>query len=448
MSRYLSALLSFLFLIPAAAMCFFPMRNQLKYKPARIMLHVFVLFVVMLPLPAWLIARFSLDINLVLFPLLVLFYVFYQQSLQTHPSKSLAIYSIICALTGSLANIAGGLTLLWFPDSGANAPAPFGALFRFGLTALAAVLFFWPLYRFGSYLIDNLHINRVWYATIPFSVLLLAMQVALRPAENRFLQTRPDLFAYWFLVLLTLLTQLLLIVFFYYIVVWILRYSKLRERTRILEMQESQYEAQQKYIESSAAARHDFKQAIRTLYGLFRSGDNDALQAYFDRYLQTIPENDVVRYCRNSALNALLNYYAHSAAQDGTSIKLRIDLPEAPVVSDPDLCSMIGNILENAVTACREMETGARWIVLTVTVMHRTQLCIVAANSFNGRVNLRDGQYRSTRRSGGGVGLTSIRAAAERCGGTADFSHEGTEFYSNIMIPLPAVDAADGSTHP
>ena len=106
------------------------------------------------------------------------------------------------------------------------------------------------------------------------------------------------------------------------------------------------------------------------------------------------------------------------------------------MVSDPDLCSMVGNILDNAVNACMDMAEGPRWIVLSVTVMHGTQFCIVATNSFNGTVKLQDGRYLSTRVNGSGMGLTSIRTTAERCGGSADFSHEGTEFYSNIMIPI------------
>ena len=48
-TEFVPALLSFLVLIPAAAMCFFPMRNQLKYPPYRIALHVLLLFLVAVP---------------------------------------------------------------------------------------------------------------------------------------------------------------------------------------------------------------------------------------------------------------------------------------------------------------------------------------------------------------------------------------------------------------
>ena len=35
-----------------------------------------------------------------------------------------------------------------------------------------------------------------------------------------------------------------------------------------------------------------------------------------------------------------------------------------------------------------------------------------------------------------GIGLLSIASTAEKYGGTAEFSHEGNQFYTDIMIPM------------
>ena len=103
-------------------------------------------------------------------------------------------------------------------------------------------------------------------------------------------------------------------------------------------------------------------------------------------------------------------------------------------MSDVDLCSMVGNILENAVTACRKAEE--KRIQLTILTEEAAQLYIVAVNTFNGVVKQSGGRYLSTNRKGSGVGLSSVTSTAEAYGGVARFSHKGTEFYSNIAIPL------------
>ena len=105
-------------------------------------------------------------------------------------------------------------------------------------------------------------------------------------------------------------------------------------------------------------------------------------------------------------------------------------------VSDVDLCGMIGNILENAITACLKIPENERWIQLTVLAKNNAQLFIIATNSFDGKPKQKDGQYLTTNRYGTGLGLTSIQTTAENYNGTADFSHQDREFYTDIVIPL------------
>ena len=65
-----------------------------------------------------------------------------------------------------------------------------------------------------------------------------------------------------------------------------------------------------------------------------------------------------------------------------------------------------------------------------------SNLYIVATNSFNGFVKQKNNTYITTRRSGNGIGLKSIKSAAETYGGSADFRNSEKEFYSNIIIPF------------
>ena len=95
---------------------------------------------------------------------------------------------------------------------------------------------------------------------------------------------------------------------------------------------------------------------------------------------------------------------------------------------------MTGNILENAVTACQTAQE--KEIQLTILTEDHTQLYIVAVNTFNGTIRKKDGEYISLRHSRDGIGLSSIASTAESYGGIAQFSHEGTRFFSNVAIPL------------
>ena len=99
------------------------------------------------------------------------------------------------------------------------------------------------------------------------------------------------------------------------------------------------------------------------------------------------------------------------------------------------MCNIVGNVLDNAITACRGIPEQERMIQLTITDRHHANLYIVATNTFSGKVKLRDDRYLSTSRDGSGIGLSSIESIAESYGGNAEFSHKDREFYTNIVLP-------------
>ena len=160
------------------------------------------------------------------------------------------------------------------------------------------------------------------------------------------------------------------------------------------------------------------------------------MRSYIADSIKALPKNDIINYCKNLAVNALLNYYTQVTDANNTKLTLDIELPDRLSVSDVDLCSVIGNILENATLACLEIPEEERFIELSVSVDHDTVLYIVATNSFNGKVLVNNGRYLPTRRGGTGIGLTSIISTVGLYGGYAGFSHKDNLFMTDIMIPL------------
>ena len=145
-----------------------------------------------------------------------------------------------------------------------------------------------------------------------------------------------------------------------------------------------------------------------------------------------------MRYCGNYALNALLCHFEEQAQQHGITLRLRIDTDNKEVVlSDDELCCIVGNILENAIKASVALPQGDRLISLSVKADDASgNLYIVAENNFNGKVRCEGGHYYSTTKGGNGIGLESVLFTAEKHGGTATFYHKDKVFCSDVVIPL------------
>ena len=431
-------LLSLLMLIPAQVLCVLPMGHQLKPGWKKTLCLVAALDLILFPLAAYLAFRFSLDINLVLFPLLLVCFAVYQFCLKCPPCKSLSVFLTVCALMAILCNLACAIEATMDPSAGANTLSLHSALIQLAVNAVAAGLLAFPFLRYGTRLIDQLNLPKIWYMTIPFALVLIVCNLFIRPLKYETLFVNNVFRSFLFSIFSFLILWNLLAVIYYQIVMGILNAARTRERMRILEMQESQFESQQRYMESFSRARHDFRQNILTMKNLYHEGDYDRLGTYIDEYYDALPSTETRRYCSNSALNALLNFYAGKAKENAIRASFRIDLPAKVSVSDVDLCTIIGNILENAVTACLDLPEAERTVSLSGLVQNN-RLYIVATNTFSGVTRQRNGEYLSLRHSGSGIGLKSIRTSAEKYHGKAEFTHTGKEFHSNVMLVLQSV---------
>ncbi len=433
---YLTSLLTYLVFIPAAVLCYLPMRSRLRLGVRRTVLSGALLFLSAVPVLSFLETHFALGYNVLMIPALICLYFLYQLSLKAPMYKTFSIFIMICTLFSFLANIANGFDAYLHPQRTIEEFSLAAAVFQLILCVFFCVLAAWPLYHYANWLIENFDLQATWFLTILISAIFLFSNLLMYPRKYETLHVNNVGNVFWGFLFILMLLYILLCIFFYRIVNGMVDYSRTRERNHTLEMMESQYVRQQRYIQDTAAARHDFRHAIGVLDELLSSGDMNAARDFLKEYHKGLPRNDIVRYCTNPPLNALLNYYAQMAHQDNIRLKYSIQLPDQLPLTDVDICSITANILENAVAASREIPQEERMIRLTMSSPNDVRFAILAVNNFNGKAKQTGTRYLSTRRGGSGIGLTSIESIAERYGGTVSFHHENREFTSGIVIPM------------
>ncbi|MBQ9157644.1 MAG: GHKL domain-containing protein [Eubacterium sp.] len=452
--QFLIEFISYMVFFPAALVCLLPMRNhsRLNRYNRTYQLAIGAGLLLLILAASFIGSLYPFDTNLLTIPILIIVFIAYHRCQAVHISKSLSVFVYACALMSFMANYASEFDALLHPDAAPDSFSIEGGLFQFVISCLLVLALAYPLRIYGSRLIDSLHDARIWNISILISGIFLVFNIFFIPHNYRTLYTNKVFRTHFITVSLLLCLMLLLSAIFYYIVETLQATAKTKERNRILEMQEKQYITQQRYMEDTARVRHDFRQTVHALQAMSQAQDYDGIAAYLDKYIKALPQKEYVRYCNHNALNALLNHYAQAALAEHIELNWRIELPgrksiepweaDAAIqksnlpVSDVELCSIIGNILENAIYACREIPEESRYIELSVTVHQQAQLCIVASNSFSGNVKKRDGKYLSTHRKGNGIGLASIASTAEHYGGVSTFSHNDREFCSNVMIPM------------
>ena len=431
---FTKAFLSNLPTLPAAILCLAPMKNQLRYKKSRVLIIMTILMMVLLSAVSFLEVHFSLEYNAIEFPMLLLFFIAYHKMLNTHLTQSLSVFILVAALMAFMTNISIYYDAFLHPDSDLAHFSMEACIFQLVICTVLTLALYYPFSKHGSYLIDNLNQYNIWNVVILISGIFLIYNLTIVVHFYSTLHTNQVFRSYIKMLLLMFLLLLLLNVIFYYIVNSLLEKAKTDEKNHILEMQEKSYLSQQNYIAESSKARHDFRHTLRILQGLSEQKDYPAIDNFIKSYIDKLPQRDTVDYCRDHAVNALLNYYFHMAEEHQIQIDEHINIPEHLYIESLDLCSILGNILENAITACIELPEAERFIHLAVSEEQGVELYIAASNSFNGKIRHSRNRYLSTHKGGTGIGLISIITTAEKYQGSATFYHEDNIFYSNVMM--------------
>ena len=427
-------ILNFSIIIPASVIAFSPMKNQLKLPARRLFLLMVLLFACTVPLMAWISLQFSLGPNDVLFPALAVLFLIYHLTVRVPLCKSLSIFFSVFSLMAILGLYASIVDARKYPALGSDSFTLLYGLILASVSTAAALLLLYPMLHFGSRLIDQLNNRTVWWCTLPFSMLITGITMLLRPIKYETLYVNRVGKSVLLITTFLLILWVLLDVIFYFITTELLRSAKISEEKQMLEMQESQFNAQKSYMEATARERHDFRQSLRVLRELYNAGDMESLGRYISQYESSQPTSDVQSFCTNSALNAVLNFYAQNALKSGIDLRISASVPELHSISDVSLCRMIGNLLENALTAAGK--APEKWVELKITTVNHSMMYIITTNPFAGELKIRNGRYLSTTRHGDGIGLTSITTIAESCGGIAQFSHRDHLFYCNIGLPI------------
>lgn len=96
---------------------------------------------------------------------------------------------------------------------------------------------------------------------------------------------------------------------------------------------------------------------------------------------------------------------------------------------------ILGNLIDNAVEACRDVEPKSQFLRLYIAPM-KQQFYISVSNATNELVRKLDEDYISRKRGDHGHGLKRIDVMVEKYGGYINRKNEPGVFVTEIMLPL------------
>ena len=112
----------------------------------------------------------------------------------------------------------------------------------------------------------------------------------------------------------------------------------------------------------------------------------------------------------------------------------RFSLKEYPhtLKDEINLCLVFSNLLENAIQASVKTDQARRKINVEVYPHHNHLLLIHVENTFDGKIRQENNIFQSSKRSGNGIGIESVRHITDKNGGI----YKDGIFSAKIMLRI------------
>jgi len=197
------------------------------------------------------------------------------------------------------------------------------------------------------------------------------------------------------------------------------------------ELIETHYREVENMYRQIRGWRHDYRNHIQLMKVLAASGDMAALRDYLDELDTDLNTVDTVVKTGNAMADAILNSKLSLAAQKEITVKAEANIPVSLTVSELDLCTVIGNLLDNAMDACMELPVSERLIRIYME-MKGNYLYISVLNTAGGK---KKNSYRTTKGEGHGFGLARIDMIVKKYGGYITRASEDGAFSTEVLLP-------------
>ena len=417
--------------LPGAVLCCLPVREHLRFSSWRLVLWGVPAVLVWALLVAFACQCFQLDENLLLLPSLAVFALLYVKAVKLPAWKSISVFLAVCAVFSILCNMALEIERFLLPSPLPSLLTWRGVAVYHLLCWLIVGLSWYPASRPARWLLRELEMPGTWYVFWTLPLAFLAVNVCL-PAGRVAPEERPLFLA----LLLFLLALLLLCYALFYVTAQSLGKSmRLQNENNLLQFEAAQYDSLKSSIEEARRARHDLRQHMAAIQGCVDKGDIAGLSDYLTKYRQSFSGSldEALTFCENYAVNSVLRFYADKARKGGVTFTASARLAQQLPVPEPELCVLLGNLLENALNACAGQE-GTPFIRVNILQNGASMLTVTVDNPCPLPPAWEGQRLISRRRNAPGIGTESVKAIARRCHGDARFQWKEGMFYASVML--------------
>ena len=226
-------------------------------------------------------------------------------------------------------------------------------------------------------------------------------------------------------------------------------YSMCQERERVLELQaerqrllnEKETSALvEKNLSDLRSIRHDIRNKYSYMEILLKEKRYEELQTFFEESSVKLPEGLTYVDCGNPVMNTILNMEIGKAQTQQIPVERQLMVPPALQFPDDDLCSLIANMMDNAIEESVRMKAEEKEYGVRIEIYPRESYLFIRClnKTDRGELHRTERGIRTTKKDiiKHGYGTQIITRIAEKYNGCAEFGLEDGNFVAKVILDM------------
>lgn len=201
------------------------------------------------------------------------------------------------------------------------------------------------------------------------------------------------------------------------------------------EILERNYMTAKASYETNAKLYHDMKNHLSLVQSYLADGKIIEAQKYLEE-INGIANYSVNQWTGIGAIDYILSQKADIASRQGIDISIHAEYPKDCKIEPVDLCTILTNLLDNAIEACEKQPQGAEKIIKIIIRRIHQFIIIRIANTSVAEPLTSNGIFTTSKgdKQNHGWGIRSVESAVEKYQGTIEFDYGNSTFTVSVML--------------
>lgn len=203
-----------------------------------------------------------------------------------------------------------------------------------------------------------------------------------------------------------------------------------------MALQKQHYEHMLLQYEELRKFRHDVKNHMLALNSMCTSEDNSQIKKYLSQLTNEVSSKKPVEYTGNRELDAVIAPFVLEAESKNIKVQFKGRVSDNVAIDMFDMCTIISNLLNNAIEACEKIQEDKRIIEFEIAG-YNSQIFISVRNSYDMESIINQKQKFITTKEdklNHGIGLENVRRTVKKYDGDMRISQENERFIVTINI--------------